>query len=77
MGRCARSCAGDHWQLWLVQLWFLQFTHVAPPVPQAFFAVPSMHILPMQQPFGQDVASQTQLPLRQRLPVPQAAVVPH
>jgi hypothetical protein len=39
-----------------------QVWHVEPPVPHAVGDVPVTHVLPEQQPFGHDVALQTQLP---------------
>jgi hypothetical protein len=48
-----------------------------PPVPQAALLVPATHIVPEQQPPGHDTLSQTQLPPTQRLPAPQAGVLPH
>jgi hypothetical protein len=59
-----------------MQLRLLQFTQLAPPMPQFCLVVPAMQVVPAQQPFGQDTASHTQLPLTQRAPVPQAAAVP-
>jgi hypothetical protein len=49
----------------LTQLWLLQWSQLAPPVPQLCLVVPAMQTVPAQQPFGQEVASQTQLPLTQ------------
>jgi hypothetical protein len=56
----------------------MQLLHVAPPVPQLPFMVPGWQIPPeLQQPFGHDVASHTQLPPTQRRPLAHAGVVPH
>ncbi len=62
-----------------VQVWALaaQFWHIAPPVPQAE-AAPEVWHWPFesQQPVGQLVGSQTQLPARQCWPVEQSAPAP-
>ena len=55
----------------------MQFLHVPPPVPQFPLLVPGMHVVPEQQPFGQEVASHTQLPPTQCLPVMHAGRDPH
>jgi len=53
------------------------WAHSCPPVPHWAFLVPGRHVLPwLQQPFGQEAASQTQVPFRQRWPLEQAAVAP-
>jgi len=53
----------------------LQTRQVAPPVPQ--LAVDgALQVVPVQQPSGHEVVSQTQAPTAQRWPAPQAAAVP-
>jgi hypothetical protein len=49
---------------------------LVPPEPQAAFEVPGRHVVPEQQPSGQDVPSQTHAPLTHRWPLEQAAPVP-
>lgn len=51
----------------------------APPVPQAvaLCPLPVMQTPALQQPVGQLVASQVQAPPTQRVPGPQAALMPH
>ncbi len=63
---------------WLTQLLPpLQAAQLPPFFPHAVFIVPAWHTpLPSQQPFGQLVASHTQLPAEQRWPAPQTAPVP-
>ncbi len=65
-------------QAWLTQvLGEAHAAQLAPFFPQAELEVPAwQRPLLSQQPFGQEVASQTQLPLTQWVPVPQAAWVP-
>jgi hypothetical protein len=48
-----------------------QSTQAAPPIPQAngLFV---LHVVPAQQPSGQEIGSQTQLPLKHRCPEPHA-----
>jgi hypothetical protein len=53
-----------------------QATQLDPALPQAATERVEQ-IAPLQQPPGQDVASQTQSPLSQRWPPPHAADVPH
>jgi hypothetical protein len=53
-----------------------QATHVAPPRPQ-LSNVGATQTPPLQQPFGHDAASHTQLPATQLVPAPQAAPAPH
>jgi hypothetical protein len=49
-----------------------QATHEAPPVPHV--PVPDVvQVVPLQHPVGQDIASQTHCPPRQRCPEPHAA----
>jgi hypothetical protein len=55
----------------------MQFTHAAPPEPHLPFDVPALHTPLSQQPAAQDVASHTQAPPTQRLPVAHGAVTPH
>lgn len=52
-----------------------QVVQAIPPVPQAESLDPPRQVVPSQQPVGQLVASQTQDPLTQRWPLPQAAHV--
>jgi hypothetical protein len=40
-----------------------QATQVTPPVPQNWFEVPALQVLPSQQPLGQLAGVQTQVPL--------------
>jgi hypothetical protein len=47
-----------------------------PPDPHLPLLVPGLHITPSQQPLGQDVASQTHVPLTHRVPCWHASVVP-
>lgn len=54
----------------------LQLTHDAPSAPHAANERVSQ-ALPLQQPLGHDVASQTQAPDTQRWPGPHARLVPH
>ena len=54
-----------------------QLTHVTPPEPHFPFDVPGLHTPLSQQPVGQDVASHTQAPFTQRLPVAHGSVTPH
>lgn len=56
----------------LVQVAAAQDAQVAPLVPQAVADVPARQVLPLQQPLGQLVESQVQVPLTQCCPVPQA-----
>ena len=51
--------------------------HATPPVPQAPLLVPATQFVPEQQPPGQETASQTQLPAKQRFPAAQAGALPH
>ncbi len=51
--------------------------HAAPPPPHAEPDVVVVQVVPLQQPVGHVVASQTQLPLLQRWPVPHALFGPH
>jgi hypothetical protein len=53
----------------------LQTTHTVPPVPQVA-SDGGLHVAPLQQPLGQEVASQTHLPFWQRCPAPHAAAPP-
>jgi hypothetical protein len=48
-----------------------QAVHVSPPTPHAL-SEGVVHDCPEQQPSGQDVPSQMQLPPEQRSPAPQA-----
>jgi hypothetical protein len=48
-----------------------------PPTPQASSALPGRHVFPEQHPFGHEVPSHTQRPLRQRWLGPQDAPSPH
>lgn len=54
----------------------LQFSHLAPPAPQAIGSLPVMHMLPEQQP-SHDWSSQTQTPPEHRWPVPHGSRPPH
>lgn len=54
-----------------------QMTHVPPPVPHAPKAPPDWHAVPVQQPDAHEVPSQTQFPLEQCWPAPQAGELPH
>jgi hypothetical protein len=51
--------------------------HTFPPAPQALALVAVTQVEPMQHPVQPDVVLQTHCPLMQRLPDPQAALVPH
>ncbi len=51
--------------------------HRLPPEPHAPWALPGMHVDPLQQPPLHDVASQTQLPLTHRWPLEHARPPPH
>lgn len=53
-----------------------QVTHVPPEAPQ-LESERAAHVVPMQQPPGQDVASQMQLPFAHLCPSAQAACSPH
>lgn len=55
----------------------VQPTQLAPPTPQAFFAVPSSQRPLVPQHPAQLAGSQTQLPLLQRCPAAQGWPVPH
>lgn len=48
-----------------------------PPVAHAGPVGGEVHTLPVQHPFGHDVASHTQLPFEHRCPAPHAAAAPH
>ena len=48
-----------------------------PPLPQAVPTLPGSQTFPVQQPVGQDVPSQTQVPPRHRWPVVHATPLPH
>ena len=48
-----------------------QFTHPTPPMPQAD-ALGVAHVVPEQQPSGQEIGSQMQVPLKHRCPDPHA-----
>lgn len=52
--------------------------HVAPPLPQAAALCPAVErqVLPLQQPFGHELALQTQVPPEQVWPAPQAGPAP-
>jgi hypothetical protein len=55
----------------------VQTLHEAPPLPQADFCVPGLHIpFVAQQPVGHDSASQTHAPETQRRPDPQSLPLP-
>ena len=54
-----------------------QTAQAAPPVPQVIAAGIWQTPLASQQPFGQDIASQTQAPFAQRVPMPHTAPMPH
>jgi hypothetical protein len=54
----------------------LQSTQALPPAPHLRLEVPARQVVPSQQPFGQLVESQTQLPPTQRWPLPQLVQVP-
>jgi hypothetical protein len=72
--------ASPHWQTPLVEQPSAargsQATHVPPPVPQVASELALQAPL-AQQPFGQVVSSQTQLPLMHLVPGPQGASLPH
>ncbi len=51
--------------------------HVLPPAPHAAFRLPGSHVVPLQHPDGQPMASHWHTPLRQCWPPTQAAPVPH
>lgn len=57
----------------------LQAVHAAPPAPQtgALWLMKAVHVVPVQQPPAQDVASQMQLPAAQRWPTAHCALPPH
>ncbi len=56
----------SHWHAPIVvsQSLFVQLVHALPPLPHCALlsAVSWMHVLPLQQPVGHDVASQTHDP---------------
>jgi hypothetical protein len=54
-----------------------QLAQVVPLRPQAPTVGGAVHALPVQQPVGQEVASQTHAPPLQRWPAPQGALPPH
>lgn len=54
----------------------LQLVHAPPPVPQAL-KLDVTQTPAAQQPFGQDVASQTHWAPTQRFPAPHGALLPH
>lgn len=54
-----------------------QDSHATPPVPQLSLDVPLWQELPSQQPVGQLVASQTQLPPTHRCPLEHRSLPPH
>lgn len=62
-------------QAWLVQVWVPGHCWHWPPTPQFAAVSPARQLLPLQQPVGQDVASQTHPPGRQRRPAAQATDV--
>ncbi len=66
------SPAAEQLSAWVA----LHATHVAPFAPQ-LVSDRVLHVLPVQQPPGHEVASQTQSPARQRWPGEQALVPPH
>jgi len=76
----AQGAPLPHWQAPLAEQMSavsgLQVRQTVPAVPQVARSG-SLHVVPVQQPPGQDVASQTQAPARQCWPGPQAAEVPH
>ena len=53
----------------------LQVVQAPPPVPQRA-SVAETQVVPSQQPFGQEVASQTQVPATQRRPAPHTGPLP-
>jgi hypothetical protein len=55
----------------------VQLAQATPPVPQAVLLVPATQVVPLQQPVGQLVLSQTHLPLTQRCPAAQGDPAPH
>jgi hypothetical protein len=55
----------------------VQFWQARPPLPQAALVLPGWQALAEQQPFGQDVPSQTQAPARQCMPAPHGPPLPH
>jgi hypothetical protein len=67
-------------QTWLLkQTWprplVVQLAQATPPVPQAVLLVPATQVVPLQQPVGQLVASQTQAPFTQCWPAAQAELL--
>jgi hypothetical protein len=54
-----------------------QVRHALPAVPQCMLDVAVTQVAPTQQPLGQDWASHTHAPARQRWPAPHTALVPH
>jgi hypothetical protein len=70
-------------QTWVLkQTWprplVAQLAQATPPVPQAVVPVPAWQVVPLQQPLGQLVLSQTHAPFTQCWPAAQGApVVPH
>jgi hypothetical protein len=50
--------------------------HAWPALPHAAGAVPAWQVVPSQQPWEQDIASQTQAPFAQRWPAAQAGPTP-
>jgi hypothetical protein len=60
-----------------LQIWLAGHAeHAVPPLPQAPLSLPDSHVLPLQQPLGQEVPLHTQTPPTQTCPVPHAAPVP-
>ena len=53
-----------------------QVWHVWPPAPHMAGWSPAWQVVPLQQPLGQDVPSQTQVPPEQRWPAAQTAPAP-
>lgn len=66
-----------HWPPLQVLAVLPQATHVVPPPPHCDVEVLVTHVEPLQHPEGHEVASHTQVPDRQRWPVPHAAPPPH
>ncbi len=51
--------------------------HAVPPEPQYALVLPGSQVVPLQQPPGHEVPSQTQAPITQRCPAWHAAPPPH
>jgi hypothetical protein len=75
-----QSLAALQPQIWLLKHTWprpldVQLAQATPPVPQAVLLVPATQVVPLQQPVGQFVLSQTQTPFTQCWPAAQGEPV--